>query len=415
MGDVKLAAVMGLVLGRAVAPGDARRPHRRHRGRRRCDGAQGRAATAARPGSRSARSWRLAASSPCSPATPLSTSTSTESGCERPEQAAVDAELCRLPAGAQAGTAPRAAAPPSPAWRSAPPRRLRRRHASRAARSSPSASRPARCRRDSCATAWSSIQTVSPSELKRLFSEHKLSKRVRVGLATPRTVLRVIDLPPLDDKDIRTALIMQAQERIPMPLDRAVMDFHKVGLVDTADGQRLRVIVVVTEREGVDVLLDTLRRAGLKPEGIDLSVFSVIRSLNHHVDAADGPGPVRAARRSRQHRHRRGRRVPLHAAGAAGPGDGPGTACREPRHPARGGLRAAAQRRRRRAWSTTATSPWPTCSSAPRWSSGPSCVPRPSSTRPSSGQRSSPPVSSRARWPRCPGSSRRCRPPRASS
>jgi type IV pilus assembly protein PilM len=126
-------------------------------------------------------------------------------------------------------------------------------------------------------------------ELKSLFSEHKLSKRVRVGLATPRTVLRVIDLPPLDDKDIRTALIMQAQERIPMPLDRAVMDFHKVGLVDTSEGQRLRVIVVVTEREGVDLLLDTLRRAGLKPEGIDLSVFSVIRSLKHHVDATEAP------------------------------------------------------------------------------------------------------------------------------
>jgi type IV pilus assembly protein PilM len=125
-------------------------------------------------------------------------------------------------------------------------------------------------------------------ELKAFFGEHKFSKRVRVGLATPRTVLRVIDLPPLDDKDIRTALVMQAQERIPMPLERAVMDFQKVGLVDTPDGQRLRVIVVVTEREGVDQLLATLRRAGLKPEGIDLSVFSVIRALNH-VQQSEGP------------------------------------------------------------------------------------------------------------------------------
>lgn len=126
-------------------------------------------------------------------------------------------------------------------------------------------------------------------ELKRLFAEHKFSKRVRVGLATPRTVLRVIDLPPLDEKDIRTALMMQAQERIPMPLDRAVMDFQTVGMVDTADGPRLRVVVVATEREGVDQLLDTLRRAGLRPEGIDLSVFSVIRSLSHLVH---DEGPV---------------------------------------------------------------------------------------------------------------------------
>jgi type IV pilus assembly protein PilM len=126
------------------------------------------------------------------------------------------------------------------------------------------------------------------AELKSLFAEHKLSKRVRVGLATARTVLRVIDLPPLDEKDIRTALMMQAQERIPMPLDRAVMDFQTVGLVDTAEGQRLRVVVVATEREGVDQLLDTLHRAGLKPEGIDLSVFSVIRSLSH-LEQNQGP------------------------------------------------------------------------------------------------------------------------------
>ncbi|HWE10494.1 MAG TPA: pilus assembly protein PilM [Solirubrobacteraceae bacterium] len=126
-------------------------------------------------------------------------------------------------------------------------------------------------------------------ELKSLFAEHRLSKRVRVGLATPRTILRVIDLPPLDERDIRAALLMQAQERIPMPLDRAVMDFQSVGLVDTPDGQRLRVIVVVTEREGVDRLLNVLRQAGLRPEGIDLSIFAVIRALGHSVPA---PGPI---------------------------------------------------------------------------------------------------------------------------
>jgi type IV pilus assembly protein PilM len=126
------------------------------------------------------------------------------------------------------------------------------------------------------------------AELKQLFAEHRLSKRVRVGLATPRTVLRMIDLPPLDERDVKAALMMQAQERIPMPLDRAVLDYQTVGLVDTPDGQRLRVIVVATEREGVDRLLDVLRRAGLKPEGIDLSVFAVIRALGH-LDQTGGP------------------------------------------------------------------------------------------------------------------------------
>jgi type IV pilus assembly protein PilM len=124
-------------------------------------------------------------------------------------------------------------------------------------------------------------------EIKQLFSEYRLSKRVRVGLSTPRTVLRVIDLPPLADKDIKPALMMQAQERIPMPLQSAVMDYQTVGLVHTPDGHRLRVIVVASERDGVERLLATVRKAGLKPEGIDLSIFAAIRALS--VEEANGP------------------------------------------------------------------------------------------------------------------------------
>jgi type IV pilus assembly protein PilM len=116
-------------------------------------------------------------------------------------------------------------------------------------------------------------------ELRGLFSEHKLGKRVRVGLATPRTILRVIDLPPLDESDIRVALPMHARDRIPMPLESAVLDHQTIGLVDTPEGQRLRVIVVATERTGVDALLTSLRHAGLRPEGIDLSVFAAMRAV----------------------------------------------------------------------------------------------------------------------------------------
>jgi type IV pilus assembly protein PilM len=116
-------------------------------------------------------------------------------------------------------------------------------------------------------------------ELRGLFSEHKLGKRVRVGLATPRTILRVIDLPPLDEGDIRVALPMHARDRIPMPLESAVLDHQTIGLVDTPEGQRLRVIVVATERTGVDALLTSLRHAGLRPEGIDLSVFAAMRAV----------------------------------------------------------------------------------------------------------------------------------------
>jgi type IV pilus assembly protein PilM len=126
-------------------------------------------------------------------------------------------------------------------------------------------------------------------ELRALFAEHRLGRRVRVGLATPRTILRVIDLPPLEEADVRLVLPMQARDRIPMPLESAVLDHQTIGLVDTPEGQRLRVVVVATERKGVDALLSTLREAGLRPEGIDLSVFAAMRAV---ATAQPSEGPV---------------------------------------------------------------------------------------------------------------------------
>ena len=54
--------------------------------------------------------------------------------------------------------------------------------------------------------------------LRKLFAEHKLSKRVRLGVANQRIVMRTLDLPPLNnDKEIESAVRFQAQDHIPMP------------------------------------------------------------------------------------------------------------------------------------------------------------------------------------------------------
>lgn len=129
------------------------------------------------------------------------------------------------------------------------------------------------------------------AELKRLFAEHKLPTRVRVGLAIPRSVVRTIDLPPLEDpKDIAAAVRMQAPEHIAMPLDAAVVDHSVLGLVQTPEGSRQRVVVAAAERGAVDRLIGALRLGGLRPVGIDLSAFALIRALHRpEGDAVEVP------------------------------------------------------------------------------------------------------------------------------
>lgn len=133
------------------------------------------------------------------------------------------------------------------------------------------------------------VETLA-SVLRRLFSENKLGSRVRVGLANQQIVMRTVDLPPLnDEKQLASAIRFQAQEHIPMPLEQAVLEYQSLGIVGTPDGPRSRIVLVAARRDMVDRMLAALRRAGLRPEGFDLSAFAMIRALRR---AGDGDVPI---------------------------------------------------------------------------------------------------------------------------
>jgi type IV pilus assembly protein PilM len=126
--------------------------------------------------------------------------------------------------------------------------------------------------------------------LRELFAQARLDKRVRVGVANQRTVLRMLELPPLTDrKELDAAVRFQAADQMPMPLENAVLDYHALGIVDTPAGPRQRVAVVAAQRDMIERLLSAVRRAGLRPEAIDLSAFALIRAL--HRSQPDGAQP----------------------------------------------------------------------------------------------------------------------------
>jgi type IV pilus assembly protein PilM len=126
--------------------------------------------------------------------------------------------------------------------------------------------------------------------LRELFREHKgLGKRVRVGVANQKIVVRTMELPYLEDpKELEAAVRFQAQDQLPMPIDHAVLDFQPVEVVDTPEGTRQRVVVVAARRDMVVRVVGAIRAAGLRPEGVDLSAFAMIRAL-YRPETGDDP------------------------------------------------------------------------------------------------------------------------------
>jgi type IV pilus assembly protein PilM len=122
---------------------------------------------------------------------------------------------------------------------------------------------------------------VLSSALRKLFSQHKLSKSVRLGVANQRVSVRTLRLPLIEDpKELDTAVRFQAQDELPMPLDQAVIDFQVVNRESDEEGRRqMDVVVVAARRDMLTALAESLRGAGLRPVGIDLSAFALIRAL----------------------------------------------------------------------------------------------------------------------------------------
>jgi type IV pilus assembly protein PilM len=134
--------------------------------------------------------------------------------------------------------------------------------------------------------------------LRSLFSEHKLSRRVRIGVANQRVVVRTLRLPAIEDpKELEVAVRSQAHDQIPMPLDQAVLAHRVVGGVPGSDGApaQIDVIVVAARRDMIEATLKPFRDAGLEPVGVDLSAFGLIRALEGSgapVEPTEGPTPT---------------------------------------------------------------------------------------------------------------------------
>jgi type IV pilus assembly protein PilM len=118
--------------------------------------------------------------------------------------------------------------------------------------------------------------------LKDFFSQHKLSRKVRLGIGNQSVVVRTLRLPAIENpKELEAAVRFQAAEQIPMPLDQAVLEHQVVGGVPAEEGSvpQIDVVVVAARREMVSTFLEPLQRAGVEPVGVDLSAFGMIRAL----------------------------------------------------------------------------------------------------------------------------------------
>lgn len=125
--------------------------------------------------------------------------------------------------------------------------------------------------------------------LKDFVGDTGLPRNVRLGVANQQIVVRVVELPRIENDSEREAAVrFQAAEAIAMPLDDAVLEHQVVAYAEGADGSpRMQVVLVAARRSMIEQLTHAVKEAGLKADGIDLDAFALVRTLVPQ-EAAEG-------------------------------------------------------------------------------------------------------------------------------
>ena len=117
--------------------------------------------------------------------------------------------------------------------------------------------------------------------IKELWKGGKFShKKVTVGVANPRVVVRQVEVPYLTRTELRTALPLLVGDQVPIDASEAVLDFAPLEEIRTSDGSRsLSGLLVAGVEEMIVRTVDAVLAAGLSPAVVDLSSFAVLRAV----------------------------------------------------------------------------------------------------------------------------------------
>jgi type IV pilus assembly protein PilM len=124
----------------------------------------------------------------------------------------------------------------------------------------------------------------------RLRAEVGLKKvSVRVGIASPRVVVRQVEMPVMTRDELMSALQFQAGDLIPIPIDDAVLDFAILGTSapapDSGHEPTMQVLLVAAYEATVSKLVSAIEAGGLDVSAVDLIPLALTRALARPVGA----------------------------------------------------------------------------------------------------------------------------------
>jgi type IV pilus assembly protein PilM len=120
-------------------------------------------------------------------------------------------------------------------------------------------------------------ERVVTAALKELWAEEKFrSRNVVVGVTSHQIVVREMTVPNLPARELRQSLPFQVRDVLPMPVDKALLDFYP--LEKSKKAETVRGLLIAAPKENVLTMVHVVEKAGLKVSRVDLASFALLRA-----------------------------------------------------------------------------------------------------------------------------------------
>lgn len=107
--------------------------------------------------------------------------------------------------------------------------------------------------------------------------QHVREKRVIVSVPEHKSFVKIIDLPLMEDEEIKEAIKWEAEDNIPLPIEKVYFDWKVLERFPAT--KKMKVLLVAASRNVIDSRMEVFDQCGLIPVGFEPDSFALNRCL----------------------------------------------------------------------------------------------------------------------------------------
>ena len=123
-----------------------------------------------------------------------------------------------------------------------------------------------------------SLAEIIKTAVKKVKGEKLKTKYIIASLPEEKSFLQVIQMPKMSEDDLKSAVIYEAENYIPLPIQEVYLDSQIVPSA-RSHSEKFDVLLAALPKKTVDPYLFSFKKAGLQPKALEIESLSITRAL----------------------------------------------------------------------------------------------------------------------------------------